>query len=121
MIYENLLDDSMNSSVALMIALFDSIGNLSSPYKIIERNSFLKGYKFPQILKERKSILNENLFMCAQITHCLRLKGPCVITVGSSKQASSLKAVHQKCYTFQEQLVCCMLAPQADICLVRDF
>ena len=39
MIYENLFDDSMNSSVALMIALFDSIGNLSSPYKIIETNS----------------------------------------------------------------------------------
>ena len=39
MIYENLFDDSMNSSLALMIALFDSTGNLSSPYKIIETNT----------------------------------------------------------------------------------
>ena len=47
MIYENLFDDSMNSSVALMIALFDSIGNLSSPYKIIETNSSLERFNKP--------------------------------------------------------------------------
>ena len=39
MIEENLVDDSMNSSVALMIACFDSKGNISSPYKIIETDS----------------------------------------------------------------------------------
>ena len=38
MIYENLFDDSMNSSVALMIALFDSIGNP----KRIKKDAFSK-------------------------------------------------------------------------------
>ena len=57
MIYENLFDDSMNSSVALMITLFDSIGNLSSPYKIIETNSSL----------ERFNKLHESKIACTRL------------------------------------------------------
>ena len=65
MIYENLFDDSMNSSAALMIALFDSIGNLSSSYKIIETNSSLERFNKPY---ERKIACTQlrRLFLCIQ-------------------------------------------------------
>ena len=39
MIQEKLLDDLTDSGVALLIVLFHSQGNLSSPYKIIESDS----------------------------------------------------------------------------------
>ena len=44
---ENLFDDSINSSVALMITLFDSKNQLLSPYKIIEPNSSLERFGKP--------------------------------------------------------------------------
>ena len=47
MILENLFDDSMNSSVAVMIASLNSKGNLSSPYVIIETNSSLERFGKP--------------------------------------------------------------------------
>ena len=61
MIYENLFDDSMNSSVAL----FDSIGNLSSSYKIIETNSSLERFNKPYESKIACTQLRR-LFLCIQ-------------------------------------------------------
>ena len=63
MISKNLFDDSLNSSVALMIALFDLVGNLSSPYKIIETNSSLERFNKPYESKIACMPLRR-LFLC---------------------------------------------------------
>ena len=53
----------MNSSVALMIALFDLRGNLSSPYKIIETKSSLERFDKPHESKVACTWLRR-LFLC---------------------------------------------------------
>ena len=63
MISENLFDDSMNSSVASMIPLFDPKVNLSSPYKIIETNSSLERFDKPYEGKVACTLLRR-LFLC---------------------------------------------------------